>query len=46
MHLLKRKKALADQVEVLGEKYANMLLIMKRLDLLVPKENIALSPIT
>ena len=46
MHILKRKKALADHVEVLGEKYANMLLIMKQLDLLVPKENIALSPIT
>ena len=33
-------------MEALGSKYANMLLLMKYLDPLVPKENIALSPIT
>ena len=37
---LEMKKALADHVEALGAKYANMLLLLKHLDLLVPKENI------
>ena len=46
MHVLKRRKVLADNVEVLDAKYANMLLLLEHLDLLVPKENIALIPIT
>ena len=45
MHLLKRRKALADHMDVLVAKYANMLLL-KHLDLVVPKENIALILIT
>ena len=36
----------ARHVEVLDAKYANMLLLLEHLDLLVPKENIALIPIT
>ena len=43
---LEKKKALADHVEVLGAKYASMLLLLKPLDLLMLKENIALSLIT
>ena len=43
---LEKKKTLADHVEVLGAKYASMLLLLKPLDLLILKENIALSLIT
>ena len=43
---MKRRKAVVDHMEVLGEKYANMLWILKHLDSLVTKENISLSPIT
>ena len=46
LHLLKRRKALVDHVDVLGAKYGNMMLLLKHLDLLVPKENIAIIPIT
>ena len=42
---MKRRKAVADHAEVLGAKYANMLLLLKHLDLSVHKENIVLSPI-
>ena len=42
---MKRRKAVADHAEVLGAKYANMLLPQKHLDLSVHKENIVLSPI-
>ena len=42
---MKRRKAVADYAEVLGEKYAKMLLLLKHLDLSVHKENIVLSPI-
>ena len=37
---------MADNVEVLGAKYADMLWLLKHLDISVLKENIALSPIT
>ena len=43
---LEKKKVLADHVEVLVAKYASMLLLLKLLDLLILKENIALSLIT
>ena len=43
--ILARAKAVADNLKVLGAKYANMLRLLKHLDLLVPKENIALTPI-
>ena len=43
---LEKKKVLADHVEVLVAKYASMLLLLKPLDLLILKENIALSLIT
>ena len=46
MHLLTRRKALADHMDVLGAKYANMLFPLKHLDLLVHKENITLRQIT
>ena len=42
---MKRRKAAADHVEVLGAKYAKMLLLLKHLDLSAHKENIVLSPI-
>ena len=42
---MKRRKAVADHAEVIGAKYANMLLLLKHFDLLVHKGNIALSPI-
>ena len=44
-HFSKRGKVVADHVEVLGVKYANMWL-PKHWDFSVSKENIALSPIT
>ena len=37
---LKQRKALANHVQVLGAKYANMLWLLKHLDFSVPKENI------
>ena len=43
---MKRIKAAEDHVTVLGAKYANMLGLLKNLDLSVPKENITLSPTT
>ena len=41
---MKRRKAVVDHAEVLGVKYANMLLLLKYLDLSVHKDNIVLSP--
>ena len=41
---MKRRKTVADHAEVLGAKYANMLLLLKHLDLSVHKDNIVLSP--
>ena len=42
---LARPKAVVDNLKVLGAKYANMLRLLKYLDLLVTEENIALTPI-
>ena len=42
---LKKRKAVADHAEVLGPKYANILLLLRHLDISVHKENIVLSPI-
>ena len=42
---MKRREAVADPEEVLGAKYANMLLLLKHLHLSVHKENIVLNPI-
>ena len=41
----KKRKGVADHPEVLGAKYANMLLLLKHLELSVHKENIVSSPI-
>ena len=41
-----KNPAPSDLVEVLYAKYGHMLLLVKHLDLLVPKQNITLTPIT
>lgn len=44
--LWKRRMTVADHVGVLDAKHENMLWLPKHLDLSIPKENIALSPMT